>query len=210
MYKSVKFILMSFALVLGGAVHAETQVREYEKMPSKFKKDLQRVQDSLPSLCEGLPEMSSLIMPGFIPGEMITRILIDKKNRSMYVEQDGKWTHRFRVALGKVPEGQKWAEGDNKTPEGKYYIDIKNPKSQFHLSLGISYPSKHDLARIKEAGGESPGGDIFIHGLKPQFEKLGPLHSVIDWTQGCVAVSNREIEAIYDLVVLGTPVEICP
>lgn len=109
----------------------------------------------------------------------------------------------YRIALGRDPLGHKQEEGDGRTPEGRYTIDRRNPKSKFHLSLHISYPNRADHARAAAAG-VSPGGDIMIHGLKP-----GVSHPE-DWTAGCIAVTNAEMEEVWDLVADGTPVEINP
>jgi murein L,D-transpeptidase YafK len=105
--------------------------------------------------------------------------------------------------------GPKQVEGDHKTPEGNYIIDAKNSHSQFHLSLHISYPSAEDQKRAGSMGAR-PGGAIMIHGLAAPFAYLGPLHRQTDWTDGCVAVTNAEIEEIWKLVPVGTRVEIRP
>jgi len=115
----------------------------------------------------------------------------------------------YKVALGSVPVSPKRVEGDHKTPEGNYIIDAKNAHSQFHLSLHISYPSAADQQRAR-AMGARPGGAIMIHGLAAPFAYLGPLHRQTDWTDGCVAVTNAEIEEIWKLVPVGTKVEIRP
>ncbi|MGA0226426.1 MAG: L,D-transpeptidase family protein [Paracoccaceae bacterium] len=118
---------------------------------------------------------------------------------------DGKTVLRsYKIGLGSEPVGDKKVQGDGKTPEGLYYIDRKNPKSRYYLSLGISYPNSADKAEA-QALGKSPGGDIFIHGedTKPNFFKR-------DWTAGCIAVKNREIREIYALVKVGTPILIHP
>ena len=109
----------------------------------------------------------------------------------------------YRVALGRDPLGHKQQEGDGRTPEGTYTIDRRNPKSKYHLSLRISYPNEADRARAESAG-VSPGGDIMIHGLKP-----GVPHPE-DWTQGCIAVTNAEMEEVWEMVADGTAVEINP
>ncbi|HWS16967.1 MAG TPA: L,D-transpeptidase family protein, partial [Candidatus Elarobacter sp.] len=110
---------------------------------------------------------------------------------------------------GSVAVGPKRVEGDHKTPEGNYVIDAKNSRSQFHLSLHISYPSASDRANAHKLGSR-PGGAIMIHGLARPFAYLGPLHRQTDWTDGCVAVTNAEIEEIWKLVPVGTRVEIRP
>lgn len=109
----------------------------------------------------------------------------------------------YEFELGFAPEGHKQVEGDGRTPEGAYLIDRKNPNSRFHLSIGISYPNINDIRRAA-AMGKRPGGDIFIHGTPSNF--LGD----DDWTWGCIAVTNDEIEEIYSMVTEGTPIFIYP
>ena len=108
-----------------------------------------------------------------------------------------------RIDLGSNPVGAKRREGDGRTPEGLYVVDRRNPRSQYYLSVGINYPNAQDLA-LAQAMGVPPGGDIFFHGTPPE-ERRGT-----DWTAGCMAVSNREIEEIYAMVRDGTPVRINP
>ena len=100
-------------------------------------------------------------------------------------------------------------KGDNKTPEGTYTIESRNRRSDFHFSLRISYPNEKDRKRAKELG-VSPGGDIMIHGIKNGLSYVGGFHSTVDWTEGCIAVTNKEMEEIARLVPNGTPVEIRP
>lgn len=137
------------------------------------------------------------------------KIIILKSARQMTLLSAGKILKTYRVALGSSPVGPKQVEGDHKTPEGNYVIDAKNAHSQFHLSLHISYPSAADQQRARSMG-TRPGGAIMIHGLAPPFAYLGPLHRQTDWTDGCVAVTNAEIEEIWKLVPVGTKVEIRP
>jgi len=137
------------------------------------------------------------------------RILIIKSSRTMELLSGGKVMKTYKVALGTVPVGSKHVEGDHKTPEGSYVIDAKNPQSQFHLSLHISYPSAVDRQRAIGLG-TRPGGAIMIHGLAKPFAYLGPLHRQTDWTDGCITVTNAEIEEIWKLVPVGTKVEIRP
>ena len=110
----------------------------------------------------------------------------------------------YRIRLGFSPRGQKEKEGDGKTPEGKYYITHKNPNSKFYLSLGINFPNQSDKKRALKRG-LSPGSDIFIHGIG---KKSVILHYLFDWTEGCIAVTNKEIEEIYRLVEPGTVIYI--
>jgi murein L,D-transpeptidase YafK len=137
------------------------------------------------------------------------RIIILKSAHTMTLLSGDKVLKTYKVALGTVPVGPKRVEGDHKTPEGNYTIDAKNPQSQFHLSLHISYPSAADRESAAKLG-TRPGGAIMIHGLAKQFAYLGTLHRQVDWTDGCVAVTNAEIEEIWKLVPVGTRVEIRP
>lgn len=138
-------------------------------------------------------------------GPEVTRVVVMKTDRRMYLMNQDTVLRYFDIELGFAPEGDKQIEGDGKTPEGRYFIDRRNPNSSFHLSLGISYPNERDIAEA-EALGESPGGDIFIHG---QPNKKGP-RTEENWTAGCIAVTNREMEDIYAMVTDGTPIDIFP
>jgi murein L,D-transpeptidase YafK len=137
------------------------------------------------------------------------RIIILKSAHTMTLLSGNKVLKTYKVALGTVPAGPKRVEGDHKTPEGSYTIDAKNAQSQFHLSLHISYPSALDRQNAVKLGAR-PGGAIMIHGLAKQFAYLGALHRQVDWTDGCVAVTNAEIEEIWKLVPVGARVEIRP
>lgn len=135
-------------------------------------------------------------------GPEVTRIVVFKSQRKMYLLHNQKALKKYQIALGFAPVGAKAVEGDGKTPEGHYYIDRRNPRSRFHLSLGISYPSARDVAEAR-ALGKDPGGEIFIHGRGTLISQLKP-----DWTWGCIAVKNDEIEEIYAMVRDGTPISI--
>lgn len=137
----------------------------------------------------------------------IDRIVVHKGAREMQLWSGSRLVHTMSgVALGDTPIGQKQFEGDEKTPEGRYFIDYRNPQSAYHLSLRISYPDAR-ASEFARARGRSPGGEIYIHG-QPNWLKLGRLKG--DWTDGCVAVSNAEIEALWRAVPLGTVVDILP
>jgi murein L,D-transpeptidase YafK len=136
-------------------------------------------------------------------------VLVLKKDRVLQLLKDGKPFKTYKIALGGQPVGAKSQQGDNKTPEGKYVIDSRNPQSIFHLSLHVSYPNAQDSASAK-ARHLSPGGDIMIHGLPKAYAYLGAAHRAHDWTLGCIAVTNPEIEEIWRLVPNGTPIEIRP
>jgi murein L,D-transpeptidase YafK len=135
----------------------------------------------------------------------ITYVLVYKEARTLYLVHENQVVKSYPINLGFAPVGDKQREGDGKTPEGYYYIDRKNANSEFHLSLGISYPDTHHRATAREAGLE-PGGDIFIHGGPNRPED----RNKPDWTAGCIAVSDREIEEIFSLVKVGTPIAIYP
>ncbi|HLW51879.1 MAG TPA: L,D-transpeptidase family protein [Candidatus Angelobacter sp.] len=137
------------------------------------------------------------------------RVVIVKSERTLTLQRGGKVLKRYKVALGTNTVGPKTRQGDGKTPEGLYTIDSRNLHSQFHRSLHVSYPNAADrtrAARLKV----SPGGDIMIHGLPPAYAYLGPLHRQSDWTLGCIAVTDAEIDEIWELVPNGTVVEIKP
>lgn len=137
-------------------------------------------------------------------GPEVTRILVYKSERLMYLMHHDEILSAHRIALGFAPDGHKRFEGDGRTPVGQYFIDRRNPYSKFHLSLGISYPGPEDIAAAREAG-KSPGGDIMIHGSSKSLERREG-----DWTWGCIAVTNEEIEQIYRMVKLGTVIDIYP
>jgi len=135
-------------------------------------------------------------------GPEVTRILVFKEKRQMYLLHETSVLKKYEIDLGFAPIGDKEVEGDGKTPEGQYFIDRRNPRSRFHLSLGINYPNKRDVAEARKLG-KSPGGDIFIHGQGTHLSALIP-----DWTWGCIAVTNDEMEEIYAMVRTGTPISI--
>jgi murein L,D-transpeptidase YafK len=143
------------------------------------------------------------------PNVLADKILIEKKERKMTLFSKGQAIKTYKIALGGNPIGPKERQGDNKTPEGLYTIVSKNKQSSYHLSLRISYPNEKDKNRAKELG-VSPGGDIMIHGIKNGMGWIGSFHTWLDWTQGCIAVTDKEIEEIDKLVLNGTVVEIRP
>ena len=127
-------------------------------------------------------------------------LVVWKKKRVLALYRNSKIIKAYRIRLGSSPKGQKEQEGDGRTPEGRYHITHKNPKSNFYLSLGINFPNQSDKKRALKRG-LNPGSDIFIHGLG---KKNVFLHYLFDWTEGCIAVTNKEIEEIYNLVEPGT------
>jgi len=132
-------------------------------------------------------------------GPPVTSVVVQKGRRQMFLMNNNTVLEAYDFELGFAPRGHKQIEGDGKTPEGAYFIDRKNPNSSFHLSIGISYPNAADREKAREMG-KSPGGDIFIHGTPRKFRRD------TDWTWGCIAVQNREMEDIYAMVNVGTPI----
>lgn len=136
-------------------------------------------------------------------------VVVEKAARVLILFRNGRELKRYRIALGGEPHGHKRQEGDNRTPEGRYLLDWRNPRSQFNLSLHISYPNEADKAQAR-ARGVSPGGDIFVHG---QPRALGADYAGLvpgDWTAGCIAVGNAEMREIWRAVPDRTPIEIRP
>ena len=145
-------------------------------------------------------------LPG---GTTIDRIVVQKSARKLFVYRDGRLLKSYSVALGSNPVGPKLQEGDLKTPEGIYSVDSRNPKSLFHLALHISYPSEADTTRAA-AEGVPAGFDIMIHGLPNDHGWIGAFHRWHDWTAGCIALTDEEIEELYRVTPDRTTVEILP
>ena len=139
----------------------------------------------------------------------VDKVIVIKSKRVMMLLNNSRVVRTYRIALGKQPVGLKVRQGDHKTPEGSYTLVSRNPNSSFHLSIKISYPNEYD-ARYAKKIGRPPGGDIMIHGLPEGLGGLGKLHRTLDWTDGCIAVTNSEMDEIWQLVSDGTPIEINP
>jgi murein L,D-transpeptidase YafK len=139
----------------------------------------------------------------------VDRIVIEKSKRTLALMNGTKIVKTYKVALGGQPVGAKDRQGDHKTPEGLYAVDAKNPQSQFYKALHISYPSGADRANARKLG-VNPGGDVEIHGLGAKWGWLGAKHRLTDWTDGCIALTNEEIDEIYPQIKVGTTVEIRP
>lgn len=140
-------------------------------------------------------------------GPPITNVLVKKGERKLYLISGNRALKVYDIGLGNEPIGHKQFEGDGKTPEGLYYIDRRNPNSKYHLSVGVSYPNVVDSANAA-AFGQRPGGDIFIHGQGPEGRVLS--RQMRDWTAGCIAISDDEVEDVYAMVRDGTPILITP
>lgn len=152
------------------------------------------------------PSLFTLKIP---EGLYIDSIAVHKQTREMLVFSNNRLLKIYRVHLGINPVGRKQVSGDYKTPEGLYHIAYLNAQSLFHLSLGISYPNSSDAANAKRLG-KQPGGDIMIHGLPNSDANAGPERYQNDWTWGCIAVRNEEVEELFMHVQPGTSIYIAP
>jgi murein L,D-transpeptidase YafK len=157
----------------------------------------------------------SLLVISFLPAHLLfaqpqqraDRVVVIKSQHAMMLYSHGAVIRTYKVALGVGGLAPKRRAGDNLTPEGTYVLDAKNPNSRFHLAFHISYPSASDSSRAKKLR-VSPGGDIMVHGVEKKYESLGALQHDYDWTEGCIALTNPEIEEFARLVPVGTPIEI--
>jgi murein L,D-transpeptidase YafK len=135
--------------------------------------------------------------------EQADKVVVDKSDRQLHLIRDGQVWKSYPIGLGFAPEGHKRQQGDGRTPEGDYMLDWRNPKSQFYLSIHISYPDRKDRASARERG-VSPGGNIFIHGRHNSAARSR------DWTWGCIAVTDQAMDEIWEAVPNGTPITIRP
>lgn len=174
-----------------------------------LKKDIVSKDSEIITLQKKIEELEQKVFAYAIQNGPVDKILIEKKARRLMLISNGEVLKTYKIALGGDPSGPKERQGDNKTPEGTYFIDSRNKNSQYRLSLHISYPNERDKKRAKELG-VSPGGDIMIHGIKNGFSWVGDFHKEVDWTKGCIAVTDEEIEEIDKLAPIGTVVEIRP
>ena len=138
---------------------------------------------------------------------VIDKVFVDKSARSLQLLSDNTVIKSYHIALGGNPVGHKQQQGDKRTPTGSYILDYKNEKSKFYRSIHVSYPNATDKARAKSRG-ISPGGDIMIHGQKNGFGHLAAINQQRDWTDGCIAVTDNEMDEIMAAVEIGTPIEI--
>ncbi len=139
----------------------------------------------------------------------IDRVIVNKSARQLYLMQGHSVVRSYPVSLGKNPVGHKVRRGDQRTPEGRYHLDWRNPQSRYHLSLHISYPNGQDLKRATQEN-VNPGGSIMIHGLPKKYADGENVLLDLDWTDGCIAVSNQAIEEIWQLVADNTIIDIFP
>lgn len=134
-------------------------------------------------------------------------VLVLKAQHRMILFRNGQEICAYHVSVGRGASGPKQRQGDHRTPEGKYVLDHKNPKSGFHRAIHLSYPNALDRSRAAREG-VAPGGDIMVHGIKNGFGWVGRLHRLVDWTDGCIALTNAEMDQFWDLLPEGTPIEI--
>jgi len=182
----------------------QTRIATLEQEVKSKESEIIALQKKIEALEQELESKVSAIHDG--PAD---KILIEKRKRKLTLISKDKVLKRYNIALGGNPNGPKERHGDNKTPEGTYVIDSRNKDSRYHLSLHISYPNEKDKKRAKELG-VSPGGNIMIHGIKNGLSWIGDYHTELDWTKGCIAVTDKEIEEIDKLVRNGTIVQIKP
>jgi murein L,D-transpeptidase YafK len=164
---------------------------------------------AISTLTVATPTISHTPMVGLKSVITADSIVVEKSKHTLTLFQAGFPVRTYGVALGKEPTGDKLKIGDNRTPEGLFRIDYKNPQSKYHMALHISYPDAAHLQRA-HALGVAPGGDIMIHGLPPAFKSYGAAHREYDWTEGCIAVTDEEIEEIWRAVPQGAPIQIKP
>ncbi|MFW6080510.1 MAG: L,D-transpeptidase family protein [Desulfosalsimonas sp.] len=147
-----------------------------------------------------------LMIPGFVHAG-VDLVSVDKSERKMYLIENGKIIREYDVALGKNPKGHKEQRGDNKTPEGIYTLGGKNENSSFYRAMHISYPNENDIVNARKKG-VSPGGFIMVHGLPDEMEWFAPLNKELNWTNGCIALTNEEMDEFMELVETGTKIKI--
>lgn len=151
-----------------------------------------------------------LVQPTFASStSLVDRVVVDKSERQLYLMHGQRVLRAYPVSLGRNPAGHKLREGDQRTPEGYYRLDWRTTDSRYHLALHISYPNLTDFKRADRSG-FSPGGNIMIHGLPGKYADGAKVLLDLDWTDGCIAVSNQAIEEIWQLVADNTVIEIRP
>lgn len=181
--KNFHWLTMAIGLVVSAIV--STTAIAYVKSPSSITKNAKTIPNTV----------------------IIDKVFVDKSKRTLQLISDDKVIKSYRIALGGDPTGHKQQQGDKRTPVGSYKLDYKNEKSKFYRSIHVSYPNAADKARAK-ALGVSPGGDIMIHGQTNGRGHLAPVTQQRDWTEGCIAVTNHEMDEIMAMVELGVPIEI--
>jgi murein L,D-transpeptidase YafK len=200
----IKNVIIKDEIIAAQQKQFEASLQEVQSK----KNDIAALQENIVTLEENIEtlEQKNFLLRTAGPAD---KVLIEKKRRRLTLLTNGEVIKTYKIALGGNPVGPKERRGDNKTPEGTYIIESRNRDSGYHLSLRISYPNEKDKLRARELG-VAPGGDIMIHGIKNGLAWVGVFHAGSDWTNGCIAVTNEEIEEIARLVPNGTLVEIRP
>jgi len=157
----------------------------------------------------GTPTVKTTPVTGVRSHIIADSIVVEKEKRTLTLYQTGIAVRTYRIALGGQPVGDKVKRGDGRTPEGLYRVDYKNDQSKYHLALHISYPDAAHLQQARKMG-VSPGGDIMVHGLPPVYKSVGAAQAEVDWTEGCIAVTDAEIDEIFTAVPKGAPIQIKP
>jgi L,D-peptidoglycan transpeptidase YkuD (ErfK/YbiS/YcfS/YnhG family) len=188
-------------------IHKDRIIATQQTQIEISRREFKNIENEIDTLQEQNEQLERQIFA--LRTEPADKVLVEKKERRLTLLSKGEVIKTYKIALGKNPVGPKERQGDNKTPEGVYIIDSRNSNSGYHLSLHISYPNEQDKKRARQLG-VSPGGDIMIHGLKNGYSWVGASHVADDWTNGCIAVTNREMEEIYKFVPVGTIIEIRP
>lgn len=155
------------------------------------------------------PALATELSSVSVRDAVVDRIVIEKSKRTMTLLKQDREVRTYKVALGRNPIGPKIQKGDQKTPEGLYYVDYKLYNSGYHRALHLNYPNQDDIERARSLG-VTPGNSIMIHGMKEDKLWMGDVQYLFDWTNGCIALTNREIEEVWVLVPPWTPVEIRP
>jgi murein L,D-transpeptidase YafK len=150
-----------------------------------------------------------LVVAAVASAEKADLVVVKKSESRLYLERAGRQLASFKVAFGGEPKGHKQQEGDERTPEGRYLLDSRNANSTFYKAIRISYPNANDGAAAK-ARGVSPGGLIMIHGQRNGLGWLAPIAQLFDWTDGCIALKNSDMDEVWNAVEVGTPIEIYP
>ena len=185
----------------------QTQIEASRRELKSKNNEIIALQENIETLEQNIETLEQNIF--LLRTDPADKVLIEKKERRLTLLVKGEVIKTYKIALGGDPAGPKVMQGDNKTPEGVYTIDSRNSNSEYHLSLHISYPNEIDKKRAKELG-VSPGGNIMIHGIKNGLGWVGASHAKFDWTKGCIAVTDEEMQEIYRLVPNGTTVVIMP
>ena len=147
--------------------------------------------------------------PNLPPDTQVDSMVVYKSKRQLLAYSNGKLLKTYKISLGKNPIGDKKVQGDKKTPEGIYTINGKNPHSGYYKNLGISYPDSQDIEDAKSIG-KSTGGDVKIHGIRNRFGFISKFHRWFDWTAGCIALTDNEVDELFKAVEVGTKIEIKP